>query len=152
MLNYFEQVPQRRLLPSRRVRWLPMHDYRREADRINLQMVRTCQPAFSAALLAYVESHVADNAEKNALCGVTPNPTVPADWPRMWAVTLSNRMRWGQHPGLLQWMARSRLDAVTGLLAGGGQGRRPEAGPAAALWRRGAPGDDPSAGAAGHAA
>ena len=49
---------------------LPVFD----GDRINLLLVRTCQPLFSAALIAYVESHVADPAEKNALCRVVPSP------------------------------------------------------------------------------
>ena len=63
---------------------LPVFD----GQRINLFMVRTCQPVFSAAVIAYVESHVADPAEKNSICTVVPSPEVPIDWLRMWAVNL----------------------------------------------------------------
>ena len=42
---------------------LPVFD----RDHINLLMVRWCQPVFSAALIAYVESHINAPAEKNAL-------------------------------------------------------------------------------------
>ena len=45
-----------------------------EDDTINLLMLRTCQPLFSAALIWWVEAHVADPAEKNALCDPVPSP------------------------------------------------------------------------------
>jgi len=32
---------------------------------ITLQMVRTCQPTFSAALIAHIEATLGDEAEKN---------------------------------------------------------------------------------------
>jgi NAD(P)-binding Rossmann-like domain len=79
-----------------------------DGDTINLLMVRTCQPVFSAALIAYVERHVAGEAEQNALCAVVPSPVLPTDWIRMWAVALANRQRWGKHPGLAAWLAQSR--------------------------------------------
>jgi hypothetical protein len=59
-----------------------------EGDTINLLMVRACQPLFSAALIGWVESHVGDASEKNALCVSVPSPDAPADWLRMWAATL----------------------------------------------------------------
>ena len=87
-----------------------------DGGRINLLMVRSCQPVFSAALIAYVESHFAGEAEKNALCAVVPTPVAPADWIRMWVVSLGNRQRWGKHPGLMEWVAHSRLDSMTALV------------------------------------
>lgn len=87
---------------------LPVFD----GDRINLFMVRTCQPLFSAAVIAYVESHVADPAEKNALCTVVPSPEKPIDWLRMWAVNLANTGRWRQHAGLSAWLSQCRLNAI----------------------------------------
>ena len=88
---------------------LPVFD----GDRINLFMVRVCQPLFSAALIAYVESHVtADEAEQNALCRRVPSPEVPSDWLRMMAVTLANLGRWRSHPGLSSWLARCRLNGT----------------------------------------
>lgn len=91
---------------------LPIFD----GGRINLLMVRTCQPVFSAALIAYVESHFADEGEKNALCSVVPMPVTPPDWIRMWAVSLANRQPWSRHPGLMDWLAHSRLDSMTALV------------------------------------
>ena len=86
---------------------LPVFD----GDRINLFMLRWCQPVFSGSLIAWVESHVTDPAEKRALCSVVPSPFVPADWLRMWAVTLQNTMRWRQRPDLQEWLMRCRLNA-----------------------------------------
>ncbi len=83
-----------------------------DGARINLFMVRVCQPLFSAALIAYVESHVTDAAEQNALCRRVPSPEVPSDWLRMMAVTLANLGRWRQHPGLNEWLMRCRLNGA----------------------------------------
>lgn len=46
---------------------------------VTLQMVRTCQPTFSAAFIGHVEATVADEAEKNALCAAIPPPSVETD-------------------------------------------------------------------------
>jgi hypothetical protein len=81
-----------------------------DGDCINLLFVRTCQPLFSAALIAYVESHVAELADKNALCQVVPSPQVPTDWLRMWLASLANGARWRQHAGLNAWLPRCRLN------------------------------------------
>jgi hypothetical protein len=93
---------------------LPVFD----GDRINLLMVRTCQPLFSAALIAYVESHVADPAEKNALCRVVPSPERPIDWLRMSVVSLANGGRWRQHAGLSAWLMQCRLNAFAVFMRG----------------------------------
>ena len=85
---------------------LPVFD----GDRINLFMVRFCQPLFSAALIARVETLDEDEAGKNLLCQVVPSPADPADWLRMWAVTLTNTMRWRQHPLLNTWLMNCRLN------------------------------------------
>lgn len=85
---------------------LPVFD----GGRINLFMVRYCQPLFSAALIAFVESHVEGDAARNALCSVVPSPELPRDWLRMWAVTLANGARWRQHPALNAWLMNCRLN------------------------------------------
>jgi hypothetical protein len=85
---------------------LPVFD----GARINLFMVRFCQPLFSAALIAFVESHVDDDAARNALCAVVPSPEVPHDWMRMWAATLANTARWRAHPALNAWLMKCRLN------------------------------------------
>ena len=89
-----------------------------EGDRINLFMVRTCQPLFSAAVIAYVESHVADAADKNALCQVVPVPLLPIDWLRMWLASLANGARWRQHAGLSAWLMTCRLNGIAVLSRG----------------------------------
>ena len=39
------------------------------------------------------------------------------DWLRMHLQTARNQARWAQHPGLQDWLRRSRLEAYTGLFA-----------------------------------
>jgi hypothetical protein len=90
-----------------------------DGETIRLLPVRSCQPVFSAALIAYVESHVTIPAEKNALCGVVPIPSVPVDWIRIFAANARNRKRWSEHDGLSQWMSRTRLDNRRDILAVG---------------------------------
>ena len=48
-----------------------------EGDRITLQWVRTCQPAFSAAFIGFVESTFEDDEAKNRICTPIVPPTVP---------------------------------------------------------------------------
>lgn len=87
-----------------------------ERGKVNILMVRTCQPAFSAAMIGFVESHFTDEAEMNALCRAVPMPMVPVDWLRMWAVFLGNRQRWGKHENLMNWISRSRLDGISAII------------------------------------
>ena len=87
-----------------------------QENRITLQFVRLCQPAFSAALIAHVEATVDDEAEKNRICRPIPGPNVPLDWLRMMVVELENRRCWSKLPELADWIADSRLDGVTRLI------------------------------------
>jgi hypothetical protein len=89
-----------------------------DGRRINLAMVRTCQPLFSAALIAYVERHLPDDVQKNAVCNVVPSPEHPVDWLRMWLVNIVNMGRWRQHAGLMAWLAQCRLNAVAVYMRG----------------------------------
>ncbi len=93
---------------------LPVFD----GDRINLFFVRYCQPLFSAAVIAYVESHVGDIAEKNALCKPVLTPELPIDWLRMWLASLANGASWRQHAGLNAWLATCRLNGPVVLSRG----------------------------------
>jgi hypothetical protein len=69
-------------------------------------------------LIAYVESHETVLTEKNALCTPVPSPEHPADWLRMWAVTLANTTRWRQNPGLRAWLSQCRLNNMTAIVRG----------------------------------
>lgn len=84
--------------------------------RIVPQMVRLPQPAFSAALIAWVEVHVEGDDARNALCRTVPFPYSMAAYPRAMMVNLSNQAAWGQHPGLRAWMRQSRLDGFGRML------------------------------------
>jgi hypothetical protein len=89
-----------------------------EEARINLLMVRFCQPLFSSALIAYVESHVANRDEKNALCTPVPSPELPIDWLRMWQVGLVNATRWRANDGLRAWLSQCRLNNLNTMMRG----------------------------------
>jgi hypothetical protein len=83
-----------------------------DGDRITLQWVRTCQPAFSAAFIGFVESNFTDEDEKNRICTPIEPPIVPLDWLRMLRVELANRTCWSTYPELGEWMVTTRLDPV----------------------------------------
>ncbi len=89
-----------------------------ENDVVNLLMVRWCAPLFSAALIAFVESHFADTAQKNALCAPVPSPALPIDWLRMWGATLANMARWRESELVSAWLAKSRLNSINANLRG----------------------------------
>jgi NAD(P)-binding Rossmann-like domain len=88
-----------------------------QGDRIVLQIVRMPQPAFSAAVTAFVEAHCGDDADKNRLCGSVPFPKTTADYPRTIMANMLNRMQWGQDKGLREWIRASRLDGFGQLMA-----------------------------------
>lgn len=85
-----------------------------EPDKITLQMVRSCQPAFNAALIAYVEATREDVAKKNALCPVNPYPDTVLDWLRLNAVNAAASQAWSTEPDLQEWVNNSRLNALKG--------------------------------------
>ena len=86
-----------------------------DGNRITAQMVRTFQPTFSAALIAYVEAHIDDEVEKNRLCHPIPMPGEPIHWLTMMAVNMANQQKWSKNKDLRNWMAQSRLDGFSGL-------------------------------------
>ncbi|MBV0881482.1 hypothetical protein KTQ42_19530 [Noviherbaspirillum sp. L7-7A] len=87
-------------------------------DIINLFMVRTCQPTFSGAVIAYVESHFSDRAQQNAMCAVVPSPELPTDWLRMWLVTLANLGRWNSDLAMQSWLKQCRLNGAAVMMRG----------------------------------
>ncbi|HNW64199.1 MAG TPA: NAD(P)-binding protein, partial [Piscinibacter sp.] len=86
--------------------------------RIVLQMLRLPQPAFSAALTAYVEAHHDSDKDKNRLCGTVPFPHTLDDYPRAMAASMWNQYQWGQDKVLRQWIRESRLDGFGKLMTG----------------------------------
>lgn len=80
---------------------------------IHLQLVRTCAPSFSGAMIAAVETRVEGTDAKNAACRPIPLPSLDTSWLQMWALSLANRQRWAKHERLMEWLADSRLDYGT---------------------------------------
>jgi hypothetical protein len=87
-------------------------------EAINLLMVRWCQPLFSGSVIAWVEAHVANLQEQNAMCTPVPGPELPIDFLRMWLPTLANAARWHQNPDLRAWLQQCRLNGPVVVLKG----------------------------------
>jgi hypothetical protein len=79
-------------------------------NKITLQLVRAPLVTFSAAMIAYVEAHYADDAQKNELCGNVPFPKEIVGFVESTLANMRNQMRWGQDKALRKWMHESRLD------------------------------------------
>jgi hypothetical protein len=88
-----------------------------QGNKITPQFIRTVQPTFSAALIAYVEMNFDNEAEKNEICGVVPLPDKPVDWLKMLAANMRNQQRWSKEKPMRAWIAKSRLDGFTALAA-----------------------------------
>jgi len=89
-----------------------------EDDTIVLQMLRLPQPAFSASLIAYVESHHDDEEHKNLLCGAVLFPHVLEDYPAAMMTSMWNQFHWSQDEALRRWIRQNRLDGFGRLIAG----------------------------------
>ena len=92
-----------------------------QGTRVVLQMVRACQPVFSAALIAKVEAtwpDAADEARKNGLCTVVPMPGPGLKWLEMLAANMANQQRWTRDETLSAWLVASRLDRFAALSRG----------------------------------
>jgi hypothetical protein len=79
-------------------------------NRITPQWIRTCQPTFSAAFIAHVDSTYDDDDLKNLLCTPIEPPEVPLDYARMFQLELATRTKWDQHPEIRTWSETCRLD------------------------------------------
>lgn len=87
-----------------------------DGDLITVQTVRTIQPVFSGAFVAYVEAHYGTEREKNDLCTVVPLPNHNTDWIICTAGLMMNQMRWSQDKELRAWIKNNRLDGFTRLV------------------------------------
>jgi len=84
-----------------------------EGNRITIQNIRTCQPAFSAALIGHIEVAYEDEAAKNELSTPIPYPDTDLDWLPMTRDNLINQARWTGNSELNGWLRASRLDAYS---------------------------------------
>ena len=88
-----------------------------QGNKITLQIVRIPQPAFSAALVAYVEAHYESDSQKNQLCKPVPFPDGLAGYPHSTLVSMMNQFAWGQDKSLRNWIHNSRLDGFGKVIA-----------------------------------
>ncbi len=79
---------------------------------VSLQPVRTCQPAFSAAVIAHVEATYPDDETRNAFCGPVPYPREPNDWLRMMLAFNKNQLQWFTDPDMMAWVDAARLNVL----------------------------------------
>ena len=78
--------------------------------RIALQMIRLCQPTFSAALIGHIEATVTDDADKQALTSAVPMPDTVAGWASAMVTSNTNERAWLRHPAVRSWLATCRLN------------------------------------------
>lgn len=83
-----------------------------EPGLITLQQIRTCQPTFNAAFIAYVETSRDTDEDKNALCPPNQYPDTAVDMLRGILVQQLATNLWTSAPDVNSWMARSRLNAA----------------------------------------
>ncbi|QIK97047.1 hypothetical protein G7076_12005 [Sphingomonas sp. HDW15A] len=81
-------------------------------------MVRIPQPAFSAALTAFIEARYDDDEKKNALARPIPLPDQIGDYPAASLVGMMNQKAWSEESAIREWIQASRLDGFSGMIAG----------------------------------
>jgi hypothetical protein len=89
-----------------------------DGDQIHMFMVRPFQPAFSAALIGFLEATYDDDATKNAMTRVTDFHEMPLDFIAVQMAGFANQHVWNQTPEVRTWIERCRLNGGTHLLAG----------------------------------
>jgi len=87
-----------------------------EPNRITVQQVRTCQPTFNAAVIAFVEAVRDDDVEKNRLCPPHLYPDGALDWLSVTSFGQRTETLWFDQPDLMAWLEHSRLNATCGLI------------------------------------
>jgi hypothetical protein len=85
-------------------------------DRITLQSIRIGLLPFAAAIVGYVEATRDDLAMKNRLCPPSRQPNVPLDWVHGMLVGMRAANRWTKEPDITDWLERSRLNMMRGLM------------------------------------
>jgi NAD(P)-binding Rossmann-like domain len=88
-----------------------------QGNLITPQMIRIPQPAFSAALTAYIEVHYDDDAAKNALSRTVPFPETLQHYPMCNIANMMNQMAWTQDKSLSKWIRNCRLDGFGKVIA-----------------------------------
>jgi hypothetical protein len=84
---------------------------------ITLQMIRVPQPAFSAALTAFIEANFDDDETKNRLGVPVPLPDGIAQYPAASMTNMMNQVAWTQNEKVRDWILHSRLDGFGKVIA-----------------------------------
>ncbi len=84
---------------------------------ITPQLVRAPQPAFSAALVAFVEANYEGDEIKNQLCKSVPFPHSMDQYPACNMANMMNQMTWMQDKKLASWIQSCRLDGFGKVIA-----------------------------------
>jgi len=87
-----------------------------EPARINLLLIRPCQPLLSAAFAAVLETYSLDDTDKNRLARVIGAPSTARDWLVQWHFALAEGSELQRHPALAQWQAGCRLNMMASLM------------------------------------
>lgn len=87
-------------------------------DLITLQMIRVPQPAFSAALSAFLEITYDDDETKNRLGKPIPLPDGIDTYPAATMVNMMNQFQWSQDKVVGKWITESRLDGFGKMIFG----------------------------------
>jgi hypothetical protein len=90
-------------------------------DTITLQLVTRVGLTLSGGLQGFLESTGRTTEEKNALCPPTSMPHTPFDYLRVIMAGISTEMRWQDAPDLQEWLDRSRLNLLYGLVENEGR-------------------------------
>lgn len=89
-----------------------------DGNTINICMIRPFQPLFSAALIAYLETSVPDDAARAACTHPVNFFDTPAQYVAEMLPAMMNQGAWSRVPPVKAWIERSRLQAMTHLMAG----------------------------------
>lgn len=86
-------------------------------DTIVLQPLHVPLVTFSAAVAAFLEANFESDEARNALAISGPLTDSPATFPYAQMITMMNRGAWSQNEKVAAFLARSRLDAMTPIIA-----------------------------------
>ncbi len=84
---------------------------------IRLQMIRTYQPTFSAALIGHIEAAQADDEMKRRLCRPAAMTDTVEDYLQVMATSLGNQAAWNASPEVRGWIRSCRLDGFGATVA-----------------------------------
>lgn len=86
-----------------------------EPHRVTIQGLREGSPTFNAAITGYLEASRNDVDEQNSLAAPNTYPSTAMDWIRTRHRSLMGQLVWNQHPDVVDWIERSRLNLAGGL-------------------------------------